>query len=835
MRGSSPDLHHPLTLAIGPALLVASLGLTLPLEAARSDAAQRLAPPAPPPGRVVATVTTLEGTVHLAGVTVELRMGGEDAVLAKTVTDGAGQVVFPDIPAGRYALRARGAGFEAKDSALFDVRPGETTSVLLDIRLTLALPEVVVRAERPSATDSVQPVSLSDLLGGSVMTVAPLEGDDFQSLLPLLPSVVRGPDGRLRIKGGQPTQGALQVSSASLIDPSTGDFDLELPGPSIESVEVLANPFAAEYGRFSTSLTQIRTRAGTNTWEVTPGNLLPRLRRRLTRLRAFEPRLAIRGPLERDRLFVAQDVQFRYVATPVGSLAGEPESLMTSVDSFTRVDAVLASRHTLSGALIAFPRKVRRATLSTWRPPEATPELTQRGWAAGVVDRLALGADLVLETTVAVRRFEIAVRGREGDAAMVYAPAGQRGPFFNDQERDVASLQWVETLTLAFTWRGQHVVKLGTDLQRSWFRGFSRSRPVEVRRADGTLAERLVFGGGTTQRANGAELAAFVQDRWRVNSRLTLELGLRMDDAVLERVSWSPRAGMAVAVRPEGRAIIRGGFGKFVQRTPLTVRAFPTFGSRTATRYGADGTPLGPPVVFANVVDPDLRTPEALVVNVEWDQRFGRRLLLKVAALRRKGRHDFLLLPDPARGELRLASRGTPRYHEIEATLRYLGGERRDLTVSYVWSKATADLNGLDQFYGNFRTPLVRANQHSLTPTDVPHRLLARGTLGLPGGWDAAPVVEWRTGFPWSAVDAYFDFVGTWNRTGRFPAVHTVDLALTRPWRIGRHRFRAGLRLYNLFGASAARDVQANVTAPDYGRFFNPIERSIGLVFELGR
>jgi hypothetical protein len=45
-----------------------------------------------------------------------------------------------------------------------------------------------------------------------------------------LPGVVTGADKRLHIKGVQPSQGALQDSSASLIDPSTGDFDLELPG-----------------------------------------------------------------------------------------------------------------------------------------------------------------------------------------------------------------------------------------------------------------------------------------------------------------------------------------------------------------------------------------------------------------------------------------------------------------------------------------------------------------------------------------------------------------------------------------------------------------------------
>src|SRR4029434_1422357 len=105
------------------------------------------------------------------------------------------------------------------------------------IQLTFGMPPIEVSADTPSPTSSVQPVSISDMLAGSVLEVAPLEGDDFQSLLLMLPGVVRGADGRLRIKGGQPSQGALQVSSASLIDPSSGDFDLDLPGQSLESVE----------------------------------------------------------------------------------------------------------------------------------------------------------------------------------------------------------------------------------------------------------------------------------------------------------------------------------------------------------------------------------------------------------------------------------------------------------------------------------------------------------------------------------------------------------------------------------------------------------------------
>jgi hypothetical protein len=781
-------------------------------------------------GRVVATISTLEGTVHLAGVQVELRTSSDATILARTTTDGAGAVSFPDVPPGRYILRATRPGFIPADSAEFQVRADQVAEVLLDIRLTFAMPTIEVHAEAPSTTNSVQPVSMSDMLAGSLLEVAPLEGDDFQSLLQLLPGVVRGPDGRLRIKGGHPTQGALQISSASLIDPSSGDFDLDLPGQSVESVEVLANPFAAEYGRFSTSITQVRTRRGTNEWEIKPGNLMPRLRSSLT-IRAFEPRLSVRGPLKHDRAFLSQDFQFRHVATPVKSLPDEPEIRLRSLDSFSRVDTVISARHTLGGGVIAFPREIARATMNTFRPPEATPDFSQSGWSTGIVDRVALAPDIAFETTLSGRWFEINVNS-DGRTPMIYAPQSQSGSFFNDQEREVHSLQWVEALSVSRDWRGQHVLKFGTDAQWSQFRGSSASRPVEIRRVDGTLAERTVFDGGSEQDVSGAELALFVQDRWRVGPRLTFELGARLDrEAIVEHVSWSPRAGAAISVAPEGRAILLGGYGRFVQRTPFNVAAFPSYERRTVSRFAADGSPLGPAVAFANVIDADLRTPAAHVGNVEWDQRFGRRLILKLEFLRRLGSHAYVLTPNPAAREFRLSNTGRSRYREFEATGRYLGGERRDLTVSYVWSQGTADYNDYDQFYGNLRNPIIRTNENNLISTDVPHRLLVRGTVGLPGRWDFAPVLELRSGFPWSAVDELQNFVGPRNRTGRLPAVRTLDFTLARPWHFRKYRFRGGLKLYNAFGSSSDRDVQNNITAPDFGTFYNPIERSIGFVF----
>ena len=125
--------------------------------------------PAASTGRVVATITTLEGTVRMPAVDIDLRQSPDGLAIAKTETDAAGQVTFPDVPAGRYILSASKAGFLSRDSAVFEVRAGQDVEVLLDIALTFVMPAVEVRATSPSPTDSVQPVSMSDMLAGSVL------------------------------------------------------------------------------------------------------------------------------------------------------------------------------------------------------------------------------------------------------------------------------------------------------------------------------------------------------------------------------------------------------------------------------------------------------------------------------------------------------------------------------------------------------------------------------------------------------------------------------------------------------------------------------------------
>jgi hypothetical protein len=227
-----------------------------------------------------------------------------------------------------------------------------------------------------------------------------------------------------------------------------------------------------------------------------------------------------------------------------------------------------------------------------------------------------------------------------------------------------------------------------------------------------------------------------------------------------------------------------------------------------------------------------MNSPSSLIWNVEFDRKVGEHLLFKVNHLRRRGDHEYLVRPTEAGGAgvLEVNSVGRSRYWELELTTRIVAAGQ-EMYVTYVRSEAKADLNHFDRFFGNFRNPIVRANEFSLVDTDTPNRLLFRGSFTMKG-WMVSPLVEVRNGFPYSVVNEDREFVGARNRGGRFPIFKTLDLDVQRRIKVFGLTPRVGLRVFHLFGQFLPRDVQSNIDAARFGQFSNPIERQFGLTLQ---
>ena len=808
------------------------------LAAALAAAAPGFSQTRPPaPGVIDGFVTTQTKTIPLGGVQVLVRNTAND-VVADVLSEGDGHFRVVALPGGRYRVTAVLAGFETTEVTAV-VAAGATVDVSFDLPIAAISQtvEVVGSAQVVNGTT----ISRTDTLAGR--DIEQYASGGFQATLRLLASIIEVPGG-VSIKGGRPSQAGLQIGSGTLVDPSTGLSLMSLPDDAIDSVAVLPNPYAVEYGRFSSGLVVIQTRRAGDQWKTRLNNLDPTFRTArgtmfdIKGVGAFAPRLETGGPIVKERLFVEQTAQFRYGTTDVPSRPEDELKTTRWFSSFTRVDANASPRHSLVGTAGFFPSVETQATLGTFTPPDATADLHARVTHGGVTERALWSDSIFSETTVQLHEARTDVLP-QGARPMQLLPDTTLGNFYNTQHRSTATYQIVEAVSGTRNAGGLHLFKAGFDMLYSRYEGASASRTVLIDRADGSLARRLDFTGPSLQSVNTTDVALFVQDRYQPNTRMYLEFGGRVDrDGVMERFNVTPRVGTAILLDEAGRSTIRGGFGLFYERTPSSVGAFPQFESALDTRYAADGaTPLGLPTLFVHTTAGALETPRSRTWDVGIEHRLSERWSLSGSLIDRSGDHELIVDPvqSGSRGSLLLSSAGRSKYREAEVGIRFTHGPAAEVNASYVHSSARGDLNSLTNYYDAVMWPIVGQNAYAPLPGDVPHRLLARGRVMPTSTWLLLGILDWRSGMPWSAVNEYLDFVGPRNETHRFPAYARTEIGVEHRFRILSLRPWIGIRAYNAFDAFLPTDVQGNLGSPRFGTFYNSEYRQLRLQFRFER
>ncbi|MBA2339654.1 MAG: TonB-dependent receptor, partial [Pyrinomonadaceae bacterium] len=433
------------------------------------------------------------------------------------------------------------------------------------------------------------------------------------------------------------------------------------------------------------------------------------------------------------------------------------------------------------------------------------------------------------------------------------APERNFGGFFNRQHRESRRYELLEIYNLpAQQFRGQHTLRLGVNFSRTAFQGTDTSDPVRILRRDATTSQLIAFSADGRLDRNSNELALFAQDKWNVNNRLTLDLGVRFDrDSIGSNNNIAPRAGFVVLPFANARTIVRGGIGLFYDKIPLGVGAFEQRQNLVVTDFQPDGaTPLGAPRLFRNAVENGrFRNPRSIAGNIQIDRELTKRILLRLGYSERRTIRDFIveqILTANNENLLLLSNKGRSRYREFEITTQFQLQERRNLNLSYVRSRASGDLNDFDSYFGNARNPVIRPNEFSLLPFDAPHRLLFTGDIGLPYDLTLYPVVDWRSGFPYSIIDENRNFVGGRNRGGRFPQFFSLDLQVSKGLQIPVPSFkvvpaayrgkkvgvRIGFKIFNLTNNFNPRDVQNNLASPNFGTFYNSPGRTFRAKFE---
>src|SRR5262249_29104453 len=202
-----------------------------------------------------------------------------------------------------------------------------------------------------------------ETISSNTLRDAPNVNERFENSLLLIPGVVRGPDGRVNLKGSRNTQSGALVNSANVTDPVTGGQGINLPIDVVSSVQVISNPYDPQYGKFTGAVASVATKTGDyDKFRVSLQNFVPRLRDRdgiIAGIGAATPRLTFTGPLVKDRIAILQSFEYRFVRTPVNSLpALQRDTKLESFDSYTQVDFILTSKQTATVSFSVYPQKL---------------------------------------------------------------------------------------------------------------------------------------------------------------------------------------------------------------------------------------------------------------------------------------------------------------------------------------------------------------------------------------------------------------------------------------------------------------------------------------------
>ncbi len=765
-------------------------------------------------------------------------------------SDTNGAYTFAQVAPGDYVLKTSAVGFKnAKTKVTIQSGQAATQDIQLDLMEVHEQVEVREQAPQVSQQSAAPPATIS---AQSLKTV-PTAQAKYKEALPYVPSVVRTQGERIYIRGAEETQGMLLTDSMESVDPVTGSFNVDVPVDAIDSLEVFKAPFLTQYGGFAGGMTSIHTKAPTSQWRYSLNDVNPSIRGKAGHWVGFskaEPRIFFSGPLLSKKFSFYE--AFRYEMRK-DSVRGLPwptdQTKMQGFTSFTGFQYMFSDSHITQVRVNIFPRRQEFANLNALLPQPASSDLGQRGYSVNIADSYQLPSGALLGSRFKVTRVSSYAHG-QGSSDMLLTPDGFGGNYFNTWNRSSDQEEALETFQLPMKeWLGKHELTFGGDYIHRRFTGQSISRPVQLLRLDGSLAERITFTGPGQLAAGDTEVAAFAQDHWALNERLALDLGVRyLGESMGDGANFSPRLGFVFSPDSSGKTIFRGGIGVFDDRVPLLAGDFSDNPDRIVSQYDTLGTLTGLPVTYTNVcagktaagLQPlpscsDLGSnPYDITWRIEADRRVSSKVQVRLSYLQSRTFNIFVINPVPAAGILELSNTGSSRYHEYEATVRYHPGERTELTVSYVHSRSFGDLNSVTDVFVPFERPVIRPNRLGYLPSDVPDRLTALGRFKLPKDFTLIPGLDFHSGFPYSNVDVLQNYVDTPN-SQRYPIYLSIDWRVYRdfplPFGIHKgHKFRMGVYSVNTTGRQNPHDVYNNNASPLFGTFTGLSKRTNGIV-----
>jgi hypothetical protein len=757
--------------------------------------------------------------VGLPGVVLQVLEGTR--VVASTTTGVEGNFEFPPEAAGSTVVASL-SGFQTAS-----VSRGESARIVLALAYSMAT-TAVVAPELAAASPT------SSLLGNDLPadTVSRLPSSKLQAResLPLLPAVVRGPDGLMQLGGARPHETPLLLDGFNVTDPATGISSINLPFEAVGGVEVLRDPMAVTYGGLIGGLVQLDSRQGGDEFKAGVQGFIPRPRLSnpgFGRLEGIFPRVHVSGPAMDGRLHYvgAVEYDFERIAVPGVTQDGGPNLVPQSATIFGRLDARVNERNSVTLETLAFPNSVDSLGLSPRRTLYATTDLRERDvFAAGIVRHVLDGPGvLTLRFGVLTHSTELVPNGA---GASWISPLGWSRNWFahfnRHSARYSAAGSWARTLNGP---GGSHDLTLSGGVNVRSLTSTSAEGPVRVENTGGALVRTVDFDDMARVSVADTLADVAVRDVWRPHERFQVDAGVRVDGArQYGALTPSVRSGARYTLKTKTLTVIKAGVGTFVGNVPLAAAAF----ARHPRRVDRLMSDLGGEMVEVvyQPIAAALSFPRARVATIELERQIRAGLDAQIGFTTRQSSR-LATLDVPAQSGLvpiAVRSNGTASYHELQLSVRQTWTDGQQIFASFVRSSAEGELNDFATLTQTFDVPLLQPGGRARLAADAPNRMLVWGTFNFPRKVVLSPVVEWRSGFPYSMLTERQRYFGTPN-SQRFPAFMAADAVVYKTFTVRNRSADLGLQMFNITSHFNPRDVYAVVGSPQFGAFTNSVGR----------
>jgi hypothetical protein len=784
-------------------------------------------------------------------VAVLLKTG--TSVIASAETDVKGHAEFVDMKPGHYDVAAAAAGFEPARIPNVEITQKAPPPIAIVLVPLAHTESVEVTA---TATPIEQGATTSNVLSAATAKELPGRPATVTDALPLLPGVIRKPDGALQISGTGEHRSSLIVNSADVTDPATGQFGLTVPIDIVDTMNVFQTPFLPEYGRFSAGLVSVETRRGGEKWNWELNDPFPEFYIRswhLRGLRTATPRVNADGPLIKGKLYFSEGLEYEVRKIEIYTLPfPNDQRRKAGVNSFAQFDWIQSEKNLVTLSLHVAPQRQEYVNLDYFNPEPVTPDAKIHNYTITLADHYTLLGG-VLENTVSATQFGTRVWGHGSDD-MVITPYGNSGNYYTDLDRTASRYSWSPTYALpAVKWYGMHNIKLGFYMAQSDNHGARTQRNIDILDAQFHKTEEIDFTPTRSYSMEDTEYASYVQDHWNLSSRVALDMGVRVESQeVSHSFRVAPRLGIAWTPFASTGTVLRAGFGFFYDHVPLNVYSFNRYPRQVVTFFDENGNvsagpyfygnalsqiQAGIPFVFRHQADGNF-SPQTATGSLQLEQPLNSRLKMRVGYLQSQSAGMVYLdqvPPDPVTfiGANELVGNGQARYRQVEVTARYRLKESGELFFSYVNSHVRGDLNDFNLYLGTFPYPIIRPNQFSNLAGDIPNRFLAWGSVQLPQRMRIAPVLEYRNGFPYYVTDATQNYVGIPN-SNRYPAFLSLDSRLSKDIQVTpKYGVRLSVSGYNITNHFNPETFHNNIADPSYGIFFGQRQRRFTFDFDV--